>query len=457
MDILDTIAAISTPLGEGGIGIVRLSGEKAGEVASKIFKPRISGFPLKTHHLYLGHIINPDTKEKIDEVLVSFMRKPHTFTREDVVEINCHGGIVPLRQILAVVLAQGVRLAERGEFTRRAFLNGRLDLSQAEGLLQIIRAKTETGLKAALNQLEGSLSGKVKEIRREILLIIAHLEAAIDFPEEDLIELEPEEIKAQANALADKLSNLLKESERGRIYREGVETAIVGRPNVGKSSLLNALLREERAIVTEVPGTTRDQLVEYVNIKGIPLKLVDTAGIRETGDKVEMIGVERARHLAAKSDIVLFVLDASEPIKEEDRQLAALLRDKQGIIVFNKIDLGKKIEEKEAAGWLANQKIVKTALIYGKGINSLEEAVSELVLSGTVETERSSFLASLRQKQCLERAQKQLKEVVEGAFAAPELLAVDLYEAYNALGEITGENIGEDVLDTIFAEFCIGK
>ncbi|HHX77397.1 MAG TPA: tRNA uridine-5-carboxymethylaminomethyl(34) synthesis GTPase MnmE [Firmicutes bacterium] len=457
MNIYDTIAAISTPLGEGGIGIVRISGEKAEEVMTEIFQPRFEKFPLKSHRLYLGNIINPDNKEKIDEVLVSFMKKPHTFTREDVVEINCHGGIVPLKQILAVVLARGVRLAERGEFTRRAFLNGRLDLAQAEGLLQIIRAKTETGLKAALNQLEGSLSGKVKEIRREILLIIAHLEAAIDFPEEDLVELEPEGIKSQAKALADKLANLLKESERGRIYREGVETAIIGRPNVGKSSLLNALLREERAIVTEVPGTTRDQLIEYVNIKGIPLKLVDTAGIRETGDRVERIGVERARHAAVESDIVLFVLDASEPLKEEDRQLAASLGDKQGIIVLNKIDLGEKIKEKDVAGWLANQKIVRTALIYGEGINSLEEAVAELVLSGTMEVERSTFLASMRQKQCLERAQKHLQEVVEGDFTAPELLAVDLYEAYNALGEITGENIGEDVLDTIFAEFCIGK
>ncbi len=457
MKINDTIAAIATPLGEGGIGIVRLSGDAAKEIVSRIFKPRYAEFPLQSHRLYYGHIVDPISLEKVDEVLTSLMLAPHTYTREDVLEINCHGGIVPLKKVLDLVLVNGVRLAEPGEFTKRAFLNGRLDLAQAEGLLQVIRARTEEGLKVAVNQLTGSLSREIKEMRQQILFLLAPLEADIDFPEEDIPLITRETMKVKVKELRDKSLALLDEAEKGKIYREGVETAIIGRPNVGKSSLLNALLREERAIVTEVPGTTRDLLEEYINIKGIPLKVIDSAGIRKTKNKVEIIGVKRAQALVGRADLVLFMLDAAEDLQEEDREIVSLLQGKKVIVLLNKIDLRQQLTIEKVKELLGDIRIISTSLVRGEGLDELEEAIYELILSGTVEAERVSFLAGTRQKQALRKAKDFLEEAWQNKLNDFDILSSDLQAARAALGEITGETVGEDILDTIFAEFCIGK
>ncbi len=457
MHIDDTIAAVATPLGEGGIGIVRLSGEAAPEIAEIIFKPLKAEFPLQSHHLYYGYIIDPVSREKIDEVLVSLMLAPHTYTREDVLEINCHGGIVPLKKILDLVLANGVRLAEPGEFTKRAFLHGRLDLAQAEGLLQVIRARTEEGLKAAVNQLAGSFSQEIKEMRQQILFLLAPLEAAIDFPEEDIVAISKETMKTKVKELRDRVLTLLEEAEKGKIYREGVETAIIGRPNVGKSSLLNALLREERAIVTEVPGTTRDLLEEHINIKGIPLKIIDSAGIRKTKNQVEIIGVKRAHSLVKRADLILFMLDAAEDLQDEDREIVSLLQGKKVIVLLNKTDLTQKLTAKKVEKLVDSAKIISISLMQGEGLDELEDAIYELILSGTVEIERVSFLASTRQKQALLKAKDLLEQVWQNNINDFDILSLDLQAAYAALGEITGETVGEDILDTIFAEFCIGK
>jgi tRNA modification GTPase len=455
----DTIAALATPPGEGGIGIVRLSGPAAAEIAAKIFKPRKAVFPLKSHRLYLGRVYDPGDGQAVDEVLLTVMYAPRTFTREDVVEINGHGGIVPLRRILEIVLDQGARLAEPGEFTRRAFLNGRLDLAQAEALLQVIRSKTDTGLKTALGQLEGTLSRRIGEIRREILLLLARLEAALDFPEEAGVEdLGGGQVKQAGAALLEQLKELAAGAGRGKIYRDGVETVIVGRPNVGKSSLLNALLREERAIVTDVAGTTRDQLEEYVNLRGIPLKMVDTAGIRKTRNQVEIIGVERARHLAQRGDLILFMLNAAEGITGEDREIASLLQGKPVLVLLNKMDLGAVITAADVRRLLGEETpVIPSSLIQGQGLQELEEAIVRMVLGGRVEGARTEFLASLRQTRALERAVRHLEEMLAGELEDPDLLSIDLQAAYGALGEITGETVTEDLLDTIFAEFCIGK
>ncbi len=453
----DTIAAISTSIGEGGIGIIRVSGDMAEEIAEKIFKPGYAVFPLNSHRLYYGHIVNPQNGEKIDEVLLSFMAGPQTFTREDIVEINCHGGIIPLRKILDITVATGARLAEPGEFTKRAFLNGRLDLAQAESLLQIIRAKTDDGLKAALGQLEGNLSKEIKDIRQIVLMLLARLEAAIDFPEEDMEDITAGEVRTKSEELKIRINKLLQGMERGKIYRDGVETVIIGRPNVGKSSLLNALLREQKAIVTEIPGTTRDLLEDYININGIPLKIIDTAGIRETEDKIESIGVNKARTLIEKADLIILVLNASEVLTHEDKEIIYMLQDKNVIVLLNKSDLGKKIDATLLKKIMGEVNIITSSLIKGEGLEELEEEISQLFFSGKVESNRDTFVASARQRQALVRAYNNLVEVIDNPIADPELLSIDLKSAYTALGEITGETVGEDILDKIFSEFCIGK
>lgn len=456
----DTIAAVATPPGEGGIGIVRISGPEALHIAEKIFKPRKASFPLKSHRLYLGYVQDPHDGRVIDEVLLTVMLAPRTYTREDVVEINCHGGIVPLRRVLEAALYLGARLAEPGEFTKRAFLNGRLDLAQAEGLLQVIRAKTGEGLRAALGQLEGNLSRRVKEVRQDILLLLARLEAAIDFPEEEDVEdLTGRQVRERAAVILKKVQDLSEGARRGKIYRDGVETVIIGRPNVGKSSLLNALLREERAIVTDVAGTTRDQLEEWVNISGIPLKIVDTAGIRKTRNQVEIIGVERARSLAQRGDLIIFILNAAEGIGEEDREIASLLQEKKVVVLLNKIDLGDLISLEEVRRLLPGENIpvIRASLKNMEGLNEMENAITGLVFRGQVEGGRTEFLAGIRQSRALERTSRHLEDMLAGDLEDPDLLSIDLKAAYTALGEITGETVEEDLLDKIFAEFCIGK
>jgi len=451
----DTIVAISTPIGEGGIGIVRLSGPEALPIAARLFR-RPGSQPsdqLEPHRLTYGHIVDPASGRVVDEVLLAYMRAPHTYTRQDVVEINAHGGIVPLREILALCLEQGARTANEGEFTLRAFLNGRLDLAQAEAVLDVIRARTEASLRVAVDQLGGRLSARVREIRGGLVGALAHVEATIDFPEEDLPvpDIEPELTQAERQ-----LRDLLQEADRGMIYRQGIRTAIVGRPNVGKSSLLNALLRTERAIVTPIPGTTRDTLEELVSLQGVPLVLVDTAGINETEDVIERMGIERSRRSVERADLVLLVVDGSEPLILADEQVSALTRDKPTIVVVNKSDLPAAWDP---ATFRSDAPHVSLSALTGAGLPALEERITETVFSGEVTLSDQPVASNPRHRDAFRRALEHVADARQalGQGLGADLIAIDLTEATNALGEVTGETASEDLLDTIFRNFCIGK
>ncbi len=463
----DTIAAISTPVGEGGIGIVRMSGPEALPILQKIFvrgKPtslrpatcdlRPATCNLQPYHLHYGHIVDPETAEVIDEVLVSYMQAPRTYTRQNIAEINCHGGIAPLRRTLELCLRQGARLASPGEFTLRAFINGRIDLAQAEAVLDIVRAKTEAGLRVAVGQLEGRLSDQVRALRRQLVDVLAYLEATIDFEEDDIPE---RDIAPDLEDVRRQLEKLLAHADRGIIYRQGIRTAIVGRPNVGKSSLLNALLRTSRAIVTPIPGTTRDTLEETLNLQGIPLVLVDTAGIvAETEDVIEQLGIERSRKALARADLALLVVDGSEPLTEADRQIADLAAGKTAILVINKIDLSRATHSFDI---LPEASQVEISALTGEGLEELEEAIVEVVFSGQVLASDEPLVSSPRHKSILKRALDHVASA-QGAHAQEipaDFVAIDLTSAVNALGEITGETVTEDLLETIFSEFCVGK
>lgn len=457
---LDTIAAISTPPGEGGIGIVRLSGPEALAIASRIFVPRrprdlrqSPGF-----RMYLGMIVDGAGGRPVDEVLVSVMRAPRSYTGEDVVEINCHGGMVPVRRTLELVLREGARLAGPGEFTRRAFLHGRIDLAQAEAVLDVIRARTRAGLELAVRQIEGKLSRRIQEAEQELIGIMASLEASIDFPLE-VDEPEGGELLRRLADLRAQLEELIRGSSQGRILREGIKVAIVGRPNVGKSSLLNGLLGEERAIVTEVPGTTRDLISEAANIRGIPVELVDTAGIRETADLVEQLGVERSRQALAQADVVLLVVDGSQGADAADAQLAAAVGDRPGILVYNKMDLVGG-DKPEAGDWLpSGWRQVYTSAKEGWGLEELQAMIAEMVLGGEVSPGTEVLVTRARHQAALEKAVRALEQGEETVQAKLplDLLAVDLRAAREALGEITGSTVDEEVLDRIFQDFCVGK
>lgn len=457
----DTIAAISTPIGEGGIGIVRMSGPEAHAILQKLFvkgKPANIQYPIsniqRPNYLLYGHIIDPETSEVIDEVLVSYMKAPRTYTRQDVAEINCHGGIAPLRRTLELCLRQGARLASPGEFTLRAFINGRIDLAQAEAVLDIVRAKTEAGLRVAVGQLEGRLSEQVRSVRRRLVDVLAYLEATIDFEEDEIPE---QDIAPDLEEVRRQLEKLLAHADRGIIYRQGIRTAIVGRPNVGKSSLLNALLRTSRAIVTPIPGTTRDTLEETLNLQGIPLVLVDTAGIvAETEDVIEQLGIERSRSALAQADLALLVVDGSEPLTEADRQIAGLAAGKTAILVVNKIDLPRAVGDFDI---LTEATQVEISALTGEGLEELEGAIVEVVFSGQVLASDEPLVSSPRHKDILKRALDHLasaREAHAGGMPA-DFVAIDLTSAVNALGEITGETVTEDLLETIFSEFCVGK
>jgi len=464
----DTIAAISTPIGEGGIGIVRMSGPEALTILQKIFvkgkhtniqSPTSNFQPLtsnlqRPNYLYYGHIVDPDTAEVIDEVLVSYMKAPRTYTRQDVVEINCHGGIAPLRRVLELCLRQGARLASPGEFTLRAFINGRIDLAQAEAVLDIVRAKTEAGLRVAMGQLEGRLSNQVRALRAKLIDVLAYLEATIDFEEDDIPE---RDIAPDLEEVRQQLEKLLAQADRGIIYRQGIRTAIVGRPNVGKSSLLNALLRTSRAIVTPIPGTTRDTLEETLNLQGIPLVLVDTAGIvAETEDIIEQLGIERSRKALAQADLALLVVDGSEPLTEADRQIADLTAGKTTILVINKIDLPRTAADFDI---LPDAPRVEISALTGEGLEKLEETIVEVVFSGQVLASDEPLVSSSRHKDILKRALDHIASAQQAHFRRmpADFVAIDLTSAANALGEITGETVTEDLLEVIFSEFCVGK
>lgn len=464
MSLDDTIAAISTSLGEGGIGIVRLSGKDALSIAERIFKPvkdigANSRSPLLSHTIHYGHIINPENNEVIDEVLLSFMKAPSTYTREDVVEINCHGGIIPLKNVLELCLKEGARLAEPGEFTKRAFLNGRIDLTQAEAVIDIIRAKTDKSLRSAIDQLRGSLSKKLEKIHEDLIELTALIEAHIDLPQEDIDSPSKGLIEERVNVLLDEMGYLLKSFEAGKIFREGISTAIIGRPNVGKSSLLNALLMEDRAIVTETPGTTRDIIEEVVSVDGIPLKVVDTAGIRKAKDLVEEEGVKRSLRAMEGADLVLIVIDTSEDLNEEDRTLLEKVRDKQGIIVLNKNDLRNMLDEDGLLGLIGGKPVVKISATQRTGIDELRNAISNLIFNGKVVSAEGAVITKLRHKKALLDTKENLENfrdsLLKGDF--PEFLALDLREALDHIGEIIGITTAEDILNRIFSEFCIGK
>lgn len=455
----DTIAAISTPPGEGAISIVRMSGEEAVSIAQKVFSGR-DLTKVKSHTINYGHIVDPKTGEEIDEVMVSVMLAPKTFTREDVVEINCHGGIVPTNRILQLLLVNGARLAEPGEFTKRAFLHGRIDLTQAESVMDLIRAKTDRSMKIALNQLDGNLSHLINALRKDILDVLAQVEVNIDYPEyDDVEEMTTKLLKEKAEEIGIRIGQLLKTASQGKIMREGLATALVGRPNVGKSSLLNHLLHEDKAIVTDVAGTTRDVIEEYVNVSGVPLKLIDTAGIRETDDKVERIGVERSKKAIEQADLVLLVLNAAEELTEEDLTLLGMTNDKKRIIILNKTDLEERIDRNRLAEISGNSPVCSTSILKNEGMDRLEKAITDLFFNGIENSQSTVLVTNARHVALLRKAQNSLDSVLEGISSGMpvDLVQIDMTEAWNLLGEITGDSYEDELLDQLFSQFCLGK
>ncbi|RKQ63836.1 tRNA modification GTPase trmE [Thermovibrio guaymasensis] len=457
----DTIAAIGTPIGRGAIGIVRISGKEALRILKELFRTKRGNKKeeFEERRVYYGLVVD-EFGEPIDEVLAVYMRAPRSFTGEDVVEIHSHGGIVVVRKILREVLKRGARLAEPGEFTMRAFINGKIDLVQAEAINQLIEAKSEVEAKVALRHLEGSLSKRIEGIRNKLLETKAYIEAAVDFPEEEVEILERGKVKEKLIEIKEEIEKLLKSYREGKVIREGIKVAIVGRPNVGKSSLLNALLREERAIVTEIPGTTRDVIEESVTVKGIPVRLIDTAGIRDTAEKVERIGIERSLEKLKEADVVLFVVDGSVGLTEEDKKIWELLKGRKNVIVVvNKKDAGLKVNCKDLKEW---NRCVEISAKEGKGIEKLSEEIVKMVLlePEAVFGGEEEVITSERHRELLEKAknsiEKALKSLEEG-FESPEFLSMDIDQALESLGMIVGKVTTEDMYDIIFSRFCIGK
>lgn len=451
----DTIAAIATPLGEGAIGMIRLSGSDAFSIASAIFKGK-NLEKVASHTLNYGHIIDPKNQKILDEVMLGVMKAPKTFTREDVIEINTHGGIAVTNEILQLVIREGARLAEPGEFTKRAFLNGRVDLTQAEAIMDLIRAKTDKAMSVAVKQLDGSLSELINNTRQEILNTLAQVEVNIDYPEyDDVEEMTTALMREKTQEFEALLTQLLKTAKRGKILREGLSTAIIGRPNVGKSSLLNNLLREDKAIVTDIEGTTRDVIEEYVNINGVPLKLIDTAGIRETDDIVEQIGVERSRKALEEADLVLLVLNASEKLTSQDRELIKISQNTNRIILLNKTDLPEQIESQE----LPNDAI-RISVLTNQNIDQIEERIKQLFFenAGIVEQD-ATYLSNTRHISLIEQAVESLQAVNQGLeMGMPvDLLQVDLTRTWQILGEITGDAAPDELITQLFSQFCLGK
>ncbi|HCC07574.1 MAG TPA: tRNA uridine-5-carboxymethylaminomethyl(34) synthesis GTPase MnmE [Clostridiales bacterium] len=454
-----TVAAISTPVGSGGISIIRISGENAFTIIKKIFVPKHTKdiSEAKSHTIHFGIIA--DEGKTIDEVLVSVMKKPNTYTKEDIVEINCHGGIIPTQRVLDAVLKYGADLAEPGEFTKRAFLNGRLDLSQAESVIDLITAKTDLSRQSAVNQLEGSLSHKISALKNSVADLLSHIEVNIDYPEYDIEQLSIDTIETTVIQINTEIKSLLTTSDTGKIIREGISTAIVGKPNVGKSSLLNALIGEQRAIVTDIPGTTRDLIEEYVNLHGIPLKLVDTAGIRETEDVVEKIGVDLSRRAIDSAELILFILDNSSPISDEDISILERIKDKKHIIILNKSDLPEAIDFSILGDSINNVPIIKLSITQNTGLDDLEKTIKKIFMSGEIDVNNEVILTNVRHKNALNKAEESLSNVLTSIklLHTQELLAIDLQNAYRYLGEITGESVSEDIIHSIFSRFCLGK
>lgn len=457
----DTIAAISTPPGEGAISIVRLSGDEALAIADRMYH---SGskclLEVPSHTIHYGHILDPATNQLIDEVMVTVLKAPKTFTREDIVEINCHGGMVVTNQILQLALRQGARLAEPGEFTKRAFLNGRVDLSQAEAVMDLIRAKTDKAMNLALNQLDGNLSHLIRSLRQEILETLAQVEVNIDYPEyDDVEELTTRLLLEKAHQVEGQIDQLLLTAQQGKILREGLSTAIIGRPNVGKSSLLNYLLDEEKAIVTEIAGTTRDVIEEYVNVRGVPLKLIDTAGIRDTEDVVEKIGVERSKKALAEADLILLILNQSEALTAADRELLRLTADDKRIILLNKTDLPAQLNLDSEAELLGDSPLFAISVLEKAGLDQLEKAIADLFFAGGTGDKDASYVSNTRHIALLEKAGQALGEVIVGIEAGMpvDLVQIDMTRCWDFLGEIVGDSVQDELITQLFSQFCLGK
>ncbi|NGP45201.1 tRNA uridine-5-carboxymethylaminomethyl(34) synthesis GTPase MnmE [Bacillaceae bacterium SIJ1] len=457
---MDTIAAISTPAGEGAIGIVRLSGPQAIQLTDTIYQGKKSLREVDSHTIVYGKIVDNDSKDHLEEVMVSVMRAPKTFTREDVVEINCHGGVVSIQRILQLVLRQGARLAEPGEFTKRAFLNGRIDLSQAEAVMDLIRAKTDQAMTSAVHQVEGRLGRQIQQLRQTILEALAQVEVNIDYPEyDDVEEMTQQTLRQHADQVQAAIGELLSTAAQGKILREGLKTAIIGRPNVGKSSLLNSLAQDTRAIVTDVPGTTRDVIEEYVNVRGVPLKLIDTAGIRETEDLVEKIGVERSRQMLKEAELILLVLNNNEPLSQEDELLFEAVADLEVIIILNKTDLPTKTDREKINLLASGRPVITTSLLQDEGLDELEAAIAALFFEQGVERADSSYVSNTRHIALLEQALQSIHSAIEGIDTGMpvDIVQIDMQKAWELLGEITGDTVGETLIDQLFSQFCLGK
>jgi len=458
MKDFDTIGAISTSIGEGGIAIVRISGDKAKDVVEKIFQAKNgqSIKDMKSYTMKYGYIID-ENNNHIDEVIVSFMKGPRSFTAEDTIEINCHGGVVATNKVLEQVIKQGVRIAEPGEFTKRAFLNGRIDLSQAEAVIDIINAKTDLSMKSALMQSEGLISKEIRVLREKLLSTIAHIEATVDYPEDDLEEVTSEMAIRDLDIIKKEIKEFIETAEEGKILREGLSTVIVGKPNVGKSSLLNALTKENRAIVTDIPGTTRDVIEEYINISGIPIKIIDTAGIRETDDVVEKIGVERSRAKINDADLIILILDSSNELTEEDKEIINHISNKKYMILLNKSDLNSKITQKDLEN-INCTNIYSISAKTGEGIDEVRTAIKDMIFKGEIST-NNVIITNTRHKEALLRAYECIESAINtlNYTFAIDLASIDIRNAWTFLGEITGDSLEENIIDKIFKDFCLGK
>ena len=457
----DTIVAIATPHGWGGIGIVRISGSTAFNIIEKIFVPhtRYNIKQIKTQTIKYGHIVDPKNNELIDEVLVSFFKEPNTYTRENITEINCHGGALIVKKILDIIAENGARIAEPGEFTKRAFLNGRIDLSQAEAVIEVINSKTDAARKASLNQLEGKLSGRIKNIRNLLVSCIADIEAVIDYPEYDIEEVSLGKLEEMVKICLEQINNLKKTFFEGKIIREGIVVAIVGKPNVGKSSLLNALTQKEKAIITEIPGTTRDIIEEFIEIGEVAVKILDTAGLRETDDIVEKMGIDRTKAAIEKAELILFVLDGSKSISEEDIEIFEMVRDKKVIVLINKTDLSTKISDEEIDKYIDKEKRIEISAKEELGLEKIEEIIKEMFLKRDFELDNEIIVTNVRHKKIIDKVKLELEQIlIDVKNMVPiDLISVSITEATNDIGEITGETVNDEILHTIFQKFCIGK
>lgn len=461
MNYNDTIAAISTPPGIGGIGIIRVSGKESVTIVDKIFKSpkgkKLSS--VHTHTINYGYIISINNGDVIDEVLVSVMKSPNTFTKENVVEISCHGGFISTKAVLEEVVKAGARVADPGEFTKRAFLNGRIDLTQAEAIIDIINSKTRTEMGSAVKQLRGRLSVEINNIRNRLLELVGHIQAAVDYPEYDIPELGTSEFKEQLISVLKDIDYLIETSDVGKVVREGLSTVIIGKPNVGKSSLLNSLLKEKRAIVTEIPGTTRDIIEEYVNIAGVPLRIVDTAGIRETDELVEKIGVEKTVEFLNNADLIILMLDGSKKLSDDDKKIIDMVKNKNVIVLINKSDLKNILEIEYVNKYFDTDDIINVSVVTGYGLDKLEEKISSMFRSGKITINNDILITNVRHKESLEKSKQSVLNVLQAINEGMpiDVTIIDLHDALEYLGDITGNTVSDEIIDKIFHNFCVGK